>query len=106
VLATLTYFTCLTIQEAYRSFIFKHHSVSEVVVSGGGVKNKTLMTKLKCLFAPIPVRSIEDFGYPSQAKEPLAFAFFGLRAMHHKVNHAPSATGATKTLVLGSITRP
>jgi anhydro-N-acetylmuramic acid kinase len=105
VLATLNYFTCISIQESYRNFVFKNYPVTEVVVSGGGVYNKTLMKKLECLFAPIPVVSIETMGYPALAKEPLAFAFFGLRALQGKPNHLPAATGAKHARLLGSITR-
>lgn len=103
-LATLNYFTCLAIQEGFRNFVFNKVPVEEIVVSGGGAKNKTLMHKLECLFAPIPVTSIEKMGIPVQAKEPLAFAFFGLRAMNHKINHLPQTTGAKHARVLGSIT--
>lgn len=105
-MASLNYFTCLTIQESYRRFVFPKHQVEEIVVSGGGAHNRTLMKKLECLFAPIPVVSIEDRGLPAQAKEPVAFAFFGLRAFHGKVNHLPAATGAAHARVLGSVTRP
>jgi anhydro-N-acetylmuramic acid kinase len=104
VLATLNQFTCLSIQEAYRNFVFNKHSVAEIVVSGGGVFNKTLMKKLECLFAPIPVKSVEEFGLPAQAKEPLAFGFFGLRRLLNKVNHMPNCTGAKKQVILGTIT--
>lgn len=105
VLSTLNYFTCLTIQESFRSHIFNKYPVTEIVVSGGGAHNKTLMKKLECLFAPIPVISIESTGLPAQAKEPLAFAFFGLRAFHGKTNHLPAPTGAKQVRILGSITR-
>ena len=105
-MASLNYFTCLTIQESYRRFVFPQHQVEEIVVSGGGAHNRTLMKKLECLFAPIPVLSIEDLGLPAQAKEPVAFAFFGLRALHGKINHLPAATGAAHARVLGSVTRP
>ncbi|MCG3205875.1 MAG: Anhydro-N-acetylmuramic acid kinase [Elusimicrobia bacterium] len=105
-LATLNYFTCLTIQESFRNHVFKDYSVTELIVSGGGVHNKVLMKKMECLFAPIPVKSIESTGLPAQAKEPLAFAFFGLRGLHHQINHLPSGTGAKQARVLGSITKP
>ncbi len=105
-LATLNYFTCLTIQESFRNHVFGKYPVEDLIVSGGGVHNKTLMKKLECLFAPIPVVSIESTGVPAQAKEPLAFAFFGLRCIQGKINHSPSGTGAKEARVLGSITRP
>lgn len=111
VLATLNYFTCLSIQESYRNHIFGKYPIGEIVVSGGGVHNKTMMKKLECLFAPIPVVSIDHFqpahgpaGVPSQAKEPLAFAFFGLRCIQRKPNHLPSGTGAKHERILGSVT--
>jgi anhydro-N-acetylmuramic acid kinase len=104
-IATLMYYTCLTIQESYRAHVFGKYSISDIVVSGGGVHNKTLMKKLECLFAPIPVVSIESLGLPSQAKEPLAFAFFGLRCLHNQPNHLPTGTGAKRSVILGRITR-
>jgi len=104
-LATLNYLTAISIQESFRNFIFKKHPVAEIVVSGGGVYNKILLKKLECLFAPIPVVSIETFGYPALAKEPIAFAFFALRALHNKPNHLPAATGAKELRILGSVTR-
>jgi len=103
-LATLNYLTCITIQESYRSFVFPRHKVEEIIVSGGGVHNKVLMKKLECLFAPVPVTPIDDLGLPAQAKEPVAFAFFGLRALQGKVNHLPAGTGAAHACVLGAIT--
>src|SRR5205823_2716405 len=87
VLATLNYLTCLTIQESYRSHVFGKYPIEEIIVSGGGTHNRTLMKKLECLFAPIPVKPIDSLGVPTQAKEPLAFAFFGLRCMQNKINH-------------------
>src|SRR5437763_12646040 len=39
-LPIFNYLTCITIQEAYRNFIFPKHQVEEIVVSGGGVHNK------------------------------------------------------------------
>jgi 1,6-anhydro-N-acetylmuramate kinase len=50
------------------------------------------------------VKSIEEFGLPAQAKEPLAFGFFGLRRLLNKVNHIPACTGAKKQVILGVIT--
>lgn len=102
VLATLTHFSALTIFEGLRRFA---PSPIEVVVSGGGAKNLTLMNHLKELFLPVPVRSIEESGIPAQAKEPIAFAFFALRALQGKVNHLPVATGARQACILGKLTK-
>ena len=102
VLATLTYFTAYSIAESLRRFV--PHRLREVIVSGGGVRNRTLMAHLARLLAPIPVRSIERYGIPAQAKEPAAFAYLALRALQGRVNHLPQTTGARRACVLGSIT--
>ncbi len=101
-LATLTYVTAASIVESYRRFI--PHRIREVIVSGGGVRNRTLLSHLTKLLTPIPVRSIERYGIPAQAKEPVAFAFLALRALRHQINHLPRTTGAKTACVLGAIT--
>lgn len=102
VLATLTYFTAFSIAESYRRFV--PHRLREVIVSGGGVRNRTLMRHLVRCLAPVPVHPIERYGIPCQAKEPVAFAFLALRAVRHQVNHLPSATGARAACILGAVT--
>ncbi len=103
-LATLTFFTALTIREAITHF--SPQAPEEIIVSGGGALNLTLMRHLKELFGRTKVRTIEEFGIPNQAKEPIAFAFFALRALQRKPNHLPQATGATKSAILGKLTQP
>jgi anhydro-N-acetylmuramic acid kinase len=102
VLATVTYFTAYSIAESYRRFIPVR--LREVVVSGGGVRNRTLMAHLARLLAPAPVRTIERYGIPAQAKEPVAFAFLALRAIQGRINHLPETTGARAAAILGCLT--
>ena len=101
-LATVTFFTAFSVAESYRRFISM--PPREVIVSGGGVRNRTLMTHLIALLAPVPVCSIERYGIPSQAKEPVAFAYLALRAQRGQGNHLPATTGATEACVLGTLT--
>ncbi|MBI3087312.1 MAG: anhydro-N-acetylmuramic acid kinase [Candidatus Omnitrophica bacterium] len=100
--ATVTYFTAYSIAESYRRFL--PVQPREVIVSGGGVRNQTLMRHLTALLHPVPVRSIERYGLPAQAKEPAAFAFLALRAIRGQMNHLPSTTGASGPRLLGSLT--
>lgn len=104
VLNTLTYFTAYCIAQSYRRFIMPKYRIEEVIVSGGGAFNQTLMRHLQNMVYPSRLRSIEKFGIPFLAKEPLAFAFFGWLTMQGKINHAPSATGAKHPVILGKIT--
>ncbi len=101
-LATLTYFTAATIYEGVKRFAPR--PPKEILVSGGGARNLTLMHCLKALFSPTHVHSIEEWGIPAQAKEPIAFAFFALRAIRGETNHLPHSTGARRLCVLGKIT--
>ncbi|HXV27954.1 MAG TPA: anhydro-N-acetylmuramic acid kinase [bacterium] len=99
--ASLTYFTAAAITDSYRKFI--KYPFSEVVVSGGGALNLTLMNHLRNLLKPVPVRPISKWGIPVQAKEPIAFAFFALKALEGKTNHSPEGTGAKRASILGKI---
>ena len=102
-LATLTYFTALTIAESLRRF--GPRRLRELIVSGGGARNRTLMDHLARLAAPVRVQSIERYGIPAQAKEPAAFAWLALRAMQGRANHLPETTGARGPRILGALTR-
>ncbi|MBI3323785.1 MAG: anhydro-N-acetylmuramic acid kinase [Candidatus Omnitrophica bacterium] len=101
-LATLTYFTAFSIAESYRRFLPRRPR--EVIVSGGGALNRTLMAWLRDLLAPATVTTIEEYGLPVQAKEPVAFAFLALRALQRRSNHLPSTTGAQQQAILGNLT--
>ena len=101
-LATVTYFTAYSIARGIRRF--GPHRLREVIVSGGGVRNRTLMNHLAQLLRPIPVRSIERYHLPAQAKEPVAFAYLALRAFRGRINHLPETTGAREACILGTMT--
>lgn len=102
VLATVTYFTAYSVAQSLRCFL--PHPPQEIILSGGGVRNRTLLRHLTTLLAPTPVRSIESYGIPAQAKECAAFAYLALRAFRGEVNHLPSTTGAREACILGTIT--
>ena len=100
-LATLTYFTAYSMAESLRRFVPRRPR--ELIVSGGGVRNRTLMDHLTRLAAPARVHSIERYGIPAQAKEPAAFAWLALRAIQGRTNHLPRTTGAKHQRILGAI---
>ncbi len=102
--ATLTYFTALSIADAYRRFFPARARPREVVVSGGGALNPVLMEHLGESLAPLPVRSIERFGMHPLAKEPALMALMALRAVMGLPNHFPAVTGASGARILGKIT--
>ena len=100
--ATLTAFTAQSIFEYYRRFLFPHHSVDEIYISGGGSHNLTLMQYLKELFQPIPLLPIDSIGISSDAKEAIAFAILANEAVHGNPTNLPQVTGASQPTVLGT----
>ncbi|MFI1198556.1 anhydro-N-acetylmuramic acid kinase [Streptomyces sp. NPDC020883] len=99
VLATLTRLTAVTVADACRD-----HRVTDLVVSGGGAHNPTLMRMLAEELPDVRMRSSDDVGLPSDAKEALAFAVLGFLTFHGLPGTIPSSTGARQATLLGSIT--
>lgn len=101
-LATLNYFTAAAISHAIQDFI-PAKLQREIIVSGGGAFNQTLLQNLRRLTA-IPLVTSAHYHIDPQAKEAAAFAFFAVRALRRQINHCPRATGAKKPTILGRIT--
>jgi anhydro-N-acetylmuramic acid kinase len=97
--ATVTALTSRTVADA-----LERYDVPEVVASGGGISNPTLMGMLQEDAPNVRLRTIEDWGIPSGAKEAYAFALMGFLSVHGLPSNVPSCTGARSAVVLGSIT--
>ena len=76
----------------------------EVLVSGGGARNRTLLRAIGAALPGSKVRTTEALGVPVSAKEAMAFAFLAFESVSGRPGNVPSATGARKEVVLGSIT--
>ena len=109
VIATATALTARTISAAIRDFVHtKKTDYSELIVSGGGAKNLTLMRLLRESLAEqkVKVRTADELGVPNQAKEALAFALLAYETWHRRPANVPSATGARRPAVLGKLSLP
>ncbi|MDH6364374.1 anhydro-N-acetylmuramic acid kinase [Enterococcus sp. PF1-24] len=100
-LATATMFTARSIAQAVTPFIDEQ---TELIVGGGGSYNHTLMTMLQSELPTIQVKTQEDLGESSEAKEAIAMAILANQTLHHQPSNVPSATGAYKSVPLGRIT--
>lgn len=110
VVATATALTARSIADAVTRFVITKfgspNSFRELVVSGGGAKNPTLIAMLAEELAPtgIVLRFSDEFGLPSEAKEAVAFALLAYETWHRRPSNVPSATGAKRPAILGKVT--
>lgn len=102
VVATLTRLTARTVADAVRPY-----GATEVIASGGGTRNPVLMRALRKELGGADgpaLRTSDELGLPSGAKEAYAFAVLGWLTAHHLPGTLPSCTGAHHPTILGSLT--
>lgn len=108
VIATATTLTVRSIGMAIERFVLAKGDFSELIVSGGGAKNPTLMAWLvkEVRGLGLRLRSSDELGIPSSAKEAVAFAVMAYETWNRRPSNVPSATGAKLAVVLGKICYP
>lgn len=94
--------TARTIASAIRDFC--PGRCDELIASGGGIHNATLMRLLHEHLPDVPIFISDDLGVPSAAKEAIAFALLGAAALDGEPANLPWCTGASQAVILGSIT--
>jgi hypothetical protein len=105
-IATVTYLTALIIASSIKKFILdkqKKNKPRVLIISGGGVYNKTLMQFLSSELKEVKVISLEEAGIHPMAKEAAAFAYFAWRTLEGVPSSCPSATGAKRKVLLGTV---
>jgi anhydro-N-acetylmuramic acid kinase len=100
--------TTRSISDAVRRYVLPHGSFSELIASGGGAKNRTLMTGLanEAGALGLRLRYSDEFGIPSDAKEAVAFAVLAFETWNRRPSNVPAATGAGRPQVLGKVSYP
>lgn len=98
-LATVTALTAELIARELRG-----HRIRRVIVSGGGVRNPTLMAWLAARLPEVVVDVSDSIGLPADAKEAVAFALLGWMTIHGLPGSVASCSGAVGNRVLGAIT--
>jgi anhydro-N-acetylmuramic acid kinase len=111
--ATATALTARSIGDAIRRYVLRkssgrRHAYHEMILSGGGANNRTLVAMLTADLATLGLRLrfSDDFGLPSAAKEAVAFALLAYETWYRRPSNVPSATGAKRSAVLGKISYP
>jgi anhydro-N-acetylmuramic acid kinase len=104
VLATAVELTAASVAGALQRFIVPRGRPDAVYVSGGGVRNRTLMQALEHRIAGVSLQPLAVLGVQPEAKEALAFAFLAHQTLCGRAGNVPSATGAAHPVVLGHVT--
>jgi anhydro-N-acetylmuramic acid kinase len=104
IVATLTDFTAISIAASVKEYVLPRAKVEEVLVSGGGVHNDTLVKRLGEELEGLAVESLETVGFSPDAKEALAFALLARETVCGRPGNVPGATGARRPAVLGVVT--
>jgi anhydro-N-acetylmuramic acid kinase len=102
-IATLTMLTARTIIDSIRRWV-ADRGVDEVVISGGGARNPTLVRWITRGLAPVPVVTGETLGIDPDSKEALAFAALAWAHVNGVPGNIPEATGSAGPRILGSYT--
>ncbi len=110
VVTTATALTARSIGASLRKFVFttearRRGGFQDYVVAGGGARNKTLVRMIaeEVGSLGLRVRSSDEFGVPSEAKEAMAFAVMAYQTWLRQPSNVPSATGARRAVVLGKV---
>jgi anhydro-N-acetylmuramic acid kinase len=102
-IATITELTAITLVMEINKYV-ETSVIQEILVSGGGRYNQTLMSRIRHhLPDKIKLNGIDNTGMPANAKEAITFALLGYQCYHKKTNNIPSATGAHNKVVMGKI---
>jgi anhydro-N-acetylmuramic acid kinase len=102
IVATATAVTARSIADAYRRFL--PEPIEEVLLSGGGAKNRALTQMIEQSLTGVVVRRVDDLYFDGEAKEAVAFALLAKLHLEGRPGNIVAVTGAKGQRVLGKLT--
>ena len=105
-MATVTYYTALTMRKSYEMYVLPKFSVKNVYLSGGGAKNPALLKFIEKELSEIGIKTFVFSKRFSDFKEAIWFALLGNEFAKGHFSNLPSVTGAKKKVSLGKISVP
>ncbi|MHA6481937.1 anhydro-N-acetylmuramic acid kinase [Paenibacillus sp. strain BS8-2] len=106
IVATATAFTARSIADACLRFVMPRCRIDEVIVSGGGAHNLTLLGQLRELLPEQRILTSSELGLADDAKEAVIFALLGNDFLRGISNNIPAATGASRPTIMGKLALP
>ncbi len=106
-LHTITKFTAYGVYRNYELFIKPNTGIDELIISGGGAKNKFLYKCIHEYFEDdVDTKIIDQIGVSADAKEAICFAVLANETINGVPTNIPKVTGASRPTVLGKICLP
>ena len=102
--ATLTNFTASIIADSLSLLLNNENSLKDILICGGGRKNKILINLIKKKLSPkINFKNIDDFGVNGDFVESQAFAFLAVRSIKRLPISFPSTTNCKVAISGGEL---
>ena len=105
-LATLSMVTVESIASSYENFIFPISSPKLVIMSGGGVKNRFIVSQLKKRLPQLEFSISDNLKVPAKYKESILFALLAFLRLKNKRLNLKNLTGSKELILLGKIAKP
>ena len=104
ILRTLVNFTAVSIFNNIKKYIDCNYLEKyELIISGGGIKNKILFSDLKFFFEGVNVSKLNMNGLNIDNKEAFLMCLLGYTKIMNMPNNLPSVTGASMETVCGTL---
>ncbi len=103
IIRTVTVFTAYTIAYNYKRFVKHACKIDELIISGGGARNKYLVGLIREYMDKVRIREINEFGITTDSKEAVLFAVLANECIAGNPANLRSVTGAKKDAILGKI---
>jgi anhydro-N-acetylmuramic acid kinase len=100
---TATELTVRSITQAFRQFIAPRGTIHDLILGGGGARNRFLVQRLAEDLPALRLIPAGALGVDEKAKEAFAFAVLAYQTWQGEPGTLPAATGARHPVVLGTI---
>ncbi len=104
--ATITALTARSIADAVQRFIVPLGRVDQLIATGGGAHNPTLLRMIRDYLPEVEVLTAKAVGVDGDSLEAVAFAILGYQMLRGRQGNIPSVTGARAPAILGKLTLP
>lgn len=104
--ATVSALTARSIADAVWRFVMPLGRVDQLIATGGGARNPTLLRMIHDYLPEVEVITAKAVGVDGDSLEVVAFAILGYQMLRGRQGNIPSVTGARSPAILGKLTLP